>query len=128
VLPNIAEQLLPRLDAAAPLGQERQKLKLRRGQFNAFAMRRDQVFWNINVEVAGANDIALLLARLAALEQALDAQHQFTRTERLGHIIIRAQFKTQYAIDFRRLGREHQNRYPGDRRIAPQNLADFESI
>ena len=65
---------------------------------------------------------------IAAAQQRLYAQHQFARAEGLGHVIIRAQFETEHAVDLRRLGREHDDGHGRGDGIAPERLAHFEAV
>src|SRR5207253_2229953 len=57
-----------------------------------------------------------------------NTQDEFAWTEGLGHVIVRAEFQSENAIDFRGFGREHNNGNAGSSSVAPQNPADFQAI
>jgi hypothetical protein len=64
--------------------------------------------------------------QVGAAQQGLDPRQQFGQRERLGQVVVGAQLQAQHAVEFGRLGGEHQ-----DRRGTParaQRLADLEPV
>ena len=63
--------------------------------------------------------------RLGAAEHPFHTGHQLKHAERLGQVVVGAEFKTQHAVEFSGLGRQHQDgRIPRARAAA----ADLQTI
>src|SRR6478672_3347378 len=63
----------------------------------------------------------------AAAQNCANAQDDFARAERLGHVIVSAEFQTDDSINLFCFCRQHENRNVRRCRIAFQNPADLES-
>ena len=68
------------------------------------------------------------LVRLAALEEVLHAQHQLTRTERFGKVILRAELEAEHTIHFGGLRGEHKHGQIGRGGIAAVEFANLQPI
>jgi len=83
---------------------------------------------DVNQEVAHLNAIGRLVGLGAAAEEVLHAQHQFARTERLGDVIVGAELEAEHAVQFRRLGGQHDDGDCGGGRVTAQDFADLEPV
>ena len=72
------------------------------------------------------NLFGFLLWGLFASQQPLDAEDELARAERLGHIVVRAQFQAQDAINLTGFRRQDDDGDGRGRRVAAQNFADFQ--
>ena len=63
-----------------------------------------------SIVIGAARHFFLGHLALAAAQDGLDPQEHFARTERLGHIIIRAKFEADDAIDLLRFRGQHDDR------------------
>ena len=126
VAPDVVEQPVARLHTAAPLQKRAQKFELDAGEMDAFAGDRNLMPRRIDVNGAGRDRFFAQLIFRAAQDR-LDAQNDFARTERLGHVIVRAKFQTGDAIELMRLRRQHHDRNVARGRVALQDLANFQA-
>ena len=53
---------------------------------------------------------------------------KFARAERLGQVIVRAEFEAEHAVNLRRLRGEHDDGNFRRGRVEPQNLARLEAV
>ena len=128
VLPNVLQQLFARLDTPATLRQHGQQFELRRGQLDAFALHCHPVPRHVDDQIAELIPVFFLIFTLAPLEEIFHPQEQFARAEWLGHIIVRAQFQAEHAVDLRRFCSEHDDANAGGGRVATQNFANFNTV
>ena len=70
--------------------------------------------------------VFLWLARGAA-QDALHAQNEFARAEGFGHVVVRAEFKSDDAVHFLSLRGEHEDRDAFRLRSVLERLADLEA-
>ena len=66
---------------------------------------------SITIYIEGASRSCCGGTSLRTAQDGFDAQPHFARTERLGHIIIRAQLQTDDAIHLVTFRGQHQNRH-----------------
>ena len=78
-------------------------------------------------DFAEFHDGVLLRLAGSAPQDALHAQHEFARAEGLGHVVVRAEFKTDDAVHFLGLCGEHEDRDALGLRTVLERLANFES-
>src|SRR5215831_19055237 len=100
ILPHITQQLLTRLHATSSLCQHGQEFELGCCQIHLLATPADEVSWRIDKQFAELVGVSLFGSGAPALKDLLDAQDQLARTERLGHVVISAQFEAENTIDF----------------------------
>ena len=65
--------------------------------------------------------------RTAATQNGFDPQNHFARTKRFRHVIVRAEFQSNNAIDLLRARRQHQDWNVARGCIALEQFANFES-
>src|SRR5205814_8592602 len=109
VTPDFLEQTSRRLDPAAPLHQCAQKSELETSEMNLFSVNEDFVSCRIDADRASSK-IFLRLFHLTAAQDRSNAQQYLTRTERFGHVIVSAKFKSDDAVDLLRLCGQHHDR------------------
>ena len=124
VAPDVVEQFIAVLHAASALHQRPQQLELETSEMHPFAVDANLMARRIDRNRAG---LERFLWFFAAPQNCPNSQHNFARAERLGYIIVSAEFQTDNAIDLFRLCGQHQDRNVSRRSVAFQNSADFES-
>ncbi len=90
---------------------------------HAFAANANLVPPRVDRDRAG---LERFLWFLAAPQNCPYSQDDFARAERLGHVIVSAEFQPNDPINLFRFCREHQNRNARRRSVALQNFADLE--
>src|SRR5262249_39789690 len=106
--PYLVDQLVAAQKPAARLDERGQHLELQRGEVDLRAGAACQASLKIHFDLSEAANLRLL--RGCSPKNGFDARAEFQRTERLGHIVVRAQLQSQDL--FRLLGarREENNR------------------
>src|SRR5208282_1766790 len=127
VFPHVPQELIAGLDMADALDQQGEELEFGGGQLDAFALDRHQMAGDIDVQRT-EDEGGLGLRTGVLFEPFLDAEYQLARTERLGDVIGRPQFQAQYAVYLAGAGGEHDDRDGAGFGIAPEQLADFQTV
>ena len=128
VFPHVPKQSVPGLHAAGALREGGEQLELGRRQFKRPVLPAGQMPRHVNQQVPEPHLVARFLPGLAPRKDFFDAEQKFARTERLGQVIVRAQFQAEHPVNLRGLGREHDDGNPGGGRIEPQRLANLKTV
>ena len=82
--------------------KKRKRSNSRKCQSQGLTVTSDLATWSVDLEVAVDEDPWVWRGCLArATEHGTDAQHEFTRAERLGHVVVGTEFETNHAVGFR---------------------------
>jgi hypothetical protein len=130
VAPHVGQQEIAREHAAAVLDQILEQQEFLRGEPDVFAIDRHGVTLDVDDErpVGEGAGGGRAGRPLHAAEQRANAGGELSRAERLGHVIIRAQFKAGNSLRFLRARGEHDDRNRRGRRIVAQRLADEQAV
>ena len=107
VTPDLAEQLLARLDLARGTQQLCKQRKLLDGQRQLFAVHSALVRRGIHPYPVRLEHLFLCVFT----QVGIDARGQFHHRKRLGHIVVRSIIQSADDVGFRRLCRQHDHRY-----------------
>lgn len=128
VLPHVLEELFAGLNAAATFHEGGEEFEFGGGQVDALAADGDEVARDIDGEVTGLEAFGAFGGLGAAFEEFADAEDEFAGAERLGDVIVGAEFETQNAVDFGGPGGEHDDGDAGGGGVAAEELADFQAV
>ncbi len=92
------------MDATAPLHECTQKFEFNAGEIDAFTADGNLVPGGIDRNRAGGETFVFGRGFTATHDRP-DAQNNFARAERLGHIIVGAEFQAHDSVDLLRFGR-----------------------
>src|SRR5581483_3412918 len=115
VAPDVLEYPVGRQRLVAVAGQQKQQLELALRQAGRCAV--DERIAPVYIYHQRADlDLTALLRRLAVFDSAAqvgaDARHQFTRRERLGQVVVRADFEAHDFIGVIVACRQEEDRHP----------------
>ena len=120
--------MVARLHAPGALREHDEELELGGRQLDGFALPARHMPRQVNQQIAEAHLVLRLFSVLAARQNFFDAQQKFTRAERLGEIIIGAEFQAEHPVNFRRLRREHDDGHARGDGFQPQRFANLEAV
>src|SRR5215472_17128050 len=123
--PGAGKKLIAAQHAAPRVHKQAQQLELERGQIHKAAIFADLAAVEIDFDVSEAATAGLRLGTGAA-KQGFDSGAELVHAERLGDVIVGAEFQTHHLFGFLRLGGEHENRRAAA--AAAEIAADFKSI
>src|SRR6185312_4269561 len=98
--PHLSQQLLSRPRRARMGDEELEQLELRRRQLDFFLTLIDATGGAVEAERPRADSFTRRGLAFLAAQVRFDAGHQFTRAERLRHVIVAADLETEDAVDF----------------------------
>ena len=108
-----------------PFGQELQELELLGGQGDRFAVDPGLASDDVDFDPAGHEHLVGLGGAVRAAQYGLDPGHQLAGRERLGHVVVGAQFEPQDAVHLAVPGRQHQH---GQGLLGPHPPAHLQSV
>src|SRR6185437_14028135 len=128
-VPDGVEELLPREDLARVSREEEQQLELLGGEIQRRAVALDTAQARVNGQRAEVDRIVEHhrghTARRKPAQNRLDTQHHLARTERLGHVVVRASCETSYLVRLVAARRQQDDRHGA---VRAQVAADFQAI
>jgi len=83
---------------------------------------------HVDEKITDLDDFLLVLRHLHPVKDGFHSENEFPWTERLGDIVIRAEFESDDSINFFRFGREHEDWDRRCCRIGLEGSADFLAI
>src|SRR5690242_3893782 len=109
--PDTVDELIAAQHAAAGADKQAEQLELDGRQIDRASAAPHLAPREIHLDIAEAVRFRLHLTRRAA-QQRFDARAQLARAERLGDVIVGAEFEPQDVLSLASLGRRHQNPNP----------------
>src|ERR1700674_5150436 len=108
-LPNGIKQLIPGKNAAAMVRQVFQQTEFAHGGENVAALNLYRHRTDVNFEIAKSKRFRDRGILVQSTQHAANAGHQLPRAERLGNVIVAAQFQALDAVGFAGLGGEEDD-------------------
>src|ERR1700722_4242692 len=127
-LPHRVEQLIPCEDATAMVSQVFQQAEFAYGGEDIATLHLDSHRTDVNFEVAKAKHLGGRGFLVQSTQHAANPGHQFARAERLGDVVVAAEFKPLDAVGFAGLGGQKDD---GSRREGwglADMAAEFEAV
>ncbi len=122
--PHLAHQLLPAEHSPGVGEQERQEVELAQGEGEFGAVLGGAPGRRVQDETGGAQRPGVRPGPGAA-QYGLHAQHEFTRAERLGDVVVRAHLQAEDAVVLVAACRQHDDRHGA---ALPQPAADLQAV
>ncbi|MCY1440033.1 hypothetical protein D9M71_562900 [compost metagenome] len=130
VAPHGIEQVQARKHLARLAGEEVQQVELTWGEVQALAVQRRLACQRVDEQTAGTQAARIHFQvtshRLDPAQQRLDPGHQFKHRERLGQVVVGAQFQAEDAVHFTGAGAGDDDRCVV--RHGPGPAANFQAV
>jgi hypothetical protein len=127
VTPDFVEQPVAFLDSALAAHQHVKQFEFDARQAQWFARHFDVVSRRIERDRSDRQLFFVGGFAFPAAQNGADAQDELARAERLCHVIVRAEFQADDAIDLLRFRGQHQDWDMSRGPIGLENLADFQA-
>jgi len=128
VAPDGGEQARAGLHPPLALEQHLEQAKLGGGERDLPVADLDPVRIGVEPDGPGLEGRRLIGAGRVAAQHRLDAQHDFTRAEGLGDVIVGAELEADDAVDLLALRGEHDQGDARGRRIALEHPRQLETV
>src|SRR5712692_7266773 len=125
--PDSIEKLVARENAVRPRSQVIKQPEFERAERNGLPGMTHAIRRRIDGQLADLNSAGRVRRRLRTAEQGFDARQQFTRAERLGHVIVSTHLQAHNTIGFFAARGEHENGQTIERVIPANFPADIEA-
>jgi len=125
--PRFLQDLLAAEDESVVLGEGEEKVKFLRAQVDGPGREAHFPSGGIDQQVTNVDRFGrICIFSFAAPQDRFDARNEFTRVERLGQVIIRAEFEAENLVNIFVAGGEHEN--SGRILRSAQSAADLKTI